>query len=81
MRRKHRQTFSKKDFLSLNFPQGVPQADVSLTNQAEVNLLASSGGNIAINAANLNILGASQLVTKISGVGSSKTPVGDIQCH
>ncbi|MDZ8263325.1 filamentous hemagglutinin N-terminal domain-containing protein [Nostoc sp. ChiQUE01b] len=73
--------FSNGDFLGLNIPQGVPQADVSLTNQAEVNVLASSGGNIAINAANLNISKGSQLITGISGVGSSKTQAGDIKIN
>ncbi|MEH2290087.1 two-partner secretion domain-containing protein [Nostoc sp.] len=73
--------FSNGDFLGLNFPQGVPQADVSLTNQAEVNVLASSGGSIAVNAANLNISEGSQLITGISGVGSSKTQAGDIKIN
>ncbi|MEH1862284.1 MAG: filamentous hemagglutinin N-terminal domain-containing protein [Nostoc sp.] len=73
--------FSNGDFLGLNFPQGVPQADVSLTNQAEVNVLASNGGNIAINAANLNISEGSQLITGISGAGSSTTQAGDIKIN
>ncbi len=65
----------------LSFPQGVPRADVSLTNQAEVNVLASSGGSIVVNAANLNILAGSQLLTGISGVGSPKTQAGDIKIN
>ncbi|MBE9105225.1 filamentous hemagglutinin N-terminal domain-containing protein [Nostoc cf. edaphicum LEGE 07299] len=73
--------FSNGDFLGLNFPQGVPQADVSLTNQAEVNVLASSGGSIVVNAANLNISEGSQLITGISGVGSSTTQAGDIKIN
>nr|WP_242038586.1 filamentous hemagglutinin N-terminal domain-containing protein [Chroococcidiopsis sp. [FACHB-1243]] len=69
------------NFFDLNFPQGVPQADVSLTNQAEVNVLSSSGGSIAVNAANLNISGGSQLLTGISGIGSPNTQAGNIEIN
>ncbi|WP_407890582.1 filamentous hemagglutinin N-terminal domain-containing protein, partial [Scytonema sp. NUACC26] len=69
------------DFFGLNFPQGVPQADMSLTNQAEVNVLSSRGGSISVNAANLNMSGESQLLTGISGFGSPNTQAGDIKIN
>ncbi len=41
--------FANDNNFSLNFPQGVPRGNVFLTNQAEVNVLADSGGSIGIN--------------------------------
>ena len=42
---------------SLSFPQGVQRADVSLTNGSYVDVEAASGGSIAVNARNLDVLG------------------------
>jgi filamentous hemagglutinin family protein len=69
------------DYLSLSFPQGVPRTDVSLTNQAEVNVLAGGGGSIAVNAQNLNLSQGSQLLAGISGVGSPNTQAGNIEIN
>ncbi len=69
------------NYLSLSFPQGVPRADVSLTNQAEVNVLAGGGGSIAVNARNLNLPEGSQLLAGISGVGSPNTQAGNIEIN
>jgi large exoprotein involved in heme utilization and adhesion len=41
--------------LSLSFPNGVELRDVSLSNNSEVNVRASDGGSININARNLDI--------------------------
>ena len=73
--------FPNGNFFTLNFAQGLPLADVSLSNQAQVNVLSSRGGNIIVNAANLNMSGESQLLTGISGVGSPKTQAGDIKIN
>ncbi|HEY9743947.1 MAG TPA: filamentous hemagglutinin N-terminal domain-containing protein, partial [Coleofasciculaceae cyanobacterium] len=69
------------DYFSLNFPQGVPRTDVSLTNQAEVNVVAGGGGSIAVNARNLNLSEGSQLLAGISGVGSPNTQAGNIEIN
>ncbi|GAX40409.1 filamentous hemagglutinin outer membrane protein [Tolypothrix sp. NIES-4075] len=52
------------DNLRLSFPEKVQRADVSLTNDARVAVFGG-GGNIAVNARNLNISGASQIVAAI----------------
>jgi large exoprotein involved in heme utilization and adhesion len=49
------------DNLSLTFPSNVALADISLTNQAGVYVTGAGGGNIAVNARNLEILGGSIL--------------------
>ena len=64
---------------SLSFPDGVARADVSLTNEAEVNVRAGGGGSIAINSRNLEVLGTSQMLAGIvSGLGSIDSKAGDI---
>jgi len=69
------------DYLSLSVPQGVPRTDVSLTNQAEVNVLVGGGGSIAANARNLNVSEGSQLLAGISGVGLPNTQAGNIEIN
>jgi filamentous hemagglutinin family protein len=67
------------DRLSLKFPENVTRADVSLTNQAGVYVTDAGGGDIAINARNINILGGSELFAGIAGgFGTPKTVAGDI---
>ncbi|MEH2167992.1 MAG: filamentous hemagglutinin N-terminal domain-containing protein [Nostoc sp.] len=65
--------------LNLKFPEKVTRADVSLINQASVYTQGAGGGNIAINARNLEILGKSALYagTK-AGLGTPETVAGDI---
>ncbi|MBW4561494.1 MAG: filamentous hemagglutinin N-terminal domain-containing protein [Mojavia pulchra JT2-VF2] len=46
---------------SLNFPDNVARANVSLTNGAKVNVASAGGGSIAINAQNIDVLGKSSL--------------------
>ena len=68
--------------LRLTFPEGVALNDVSLTNGAGVNVRSGGGGSIAINARNLNILGASNLRAGIaSGLGSVNSRAGDIEIN
>jgi filamentous hemagglutinin family protein len=59
--------------LGLSFPQGVQRADVSLTNGAVVNVTAGGEGHIAINARNLEVLGASTIQ---AGIGQTLGTVG-----
>jgi filamentous hemagglutinin family protein len=40
---------------SLSFPESVPKADISLTNVADVNTTGTGGGNITVNARNLDL--------------------------
>ncbi|MFB8792616.1 MAG: filamentous hemagglutinin N-terminal domain-containing protein [Potamolinea sp.] len=61
--------------LKLSFPDGVTRADVTLNNNAVVDVVAGDGGDIAINARNINILGGTNVCGGIGSVGSScKTP-------
>ncbi|QDL12866.1 filamentous hemagglutinin (plasmid) [Brasilonema octagenarum UFV-E1] len=67
------------DNLSLRFPENVARADVSLTNQAGIYVEGAGGGNIAVNARNLEILGGSVLSAGIGqGLGTPETVAGDI---
>ncbi|WP_448268914.1 two-partner secretion domain-containing protein [Nostoc sp. DSM 114159] len=66
------------DNLSLKFPLNVTRASVLLTNQARVYVEAAGGGDIAINARNLEILGGSVLYAGIGGgLGTPETVAGD----
>ncbi|MDZ8262593.1 filamentous hemagglutinin N-terminal domain-containing protein [Nostoc sp. ChiQUE01b] len=68
-----------RDNLSLKFPLNVTRASVSLTNEARVSVEAAGGGDIAINARNINILGGSQLSAGIAkGLGQPEATAGDI---
>ncbi|WP_017317976.1 two-partner secretion domain-containing protein [Mastigocladopsis repens] len=70
---------STGNLLSLSFPSQVQRADVSLTNQAQVDVTAAGGGSIAVNARNLDILGRSSLNAGISNnSGSVDTNAGNI---
>ncbi|MCC5603041.1 two-partner secretion domain-containing protein, partial [Nostoc favosum] len=64
---------------SLNFPDNVARANVSLTNGAEVNVASDGGGSIAINAENIDVLGKSSLRAGISPLaGEGDTQAGDV---
>jgi filamentous hemagglutinin family protein len=66
--------------LRLNFPTDVARADVSLTNESEVNVRAGGGGSIAIDARNVEVLGGSKVRAGIaSGLGSPDSKAGDIE--
>jgi filamentous hemagglutinin family protein len=65
--------------LSLKFPENVTRADVSLTNKAGIYVTGAGGGNLAINARNLEILQGSILSAGIgAGLGTPDTVAGDI---
>jgi filamentous hemagglutinin family protein len=69
--------------LSLNFPDGIAKQDVSLSNRANVNVLAGGGGSIAINARNLNISGAGTEIRAgiASGLGLPQSKAGNIEIN
>lgn len=63
---------------SLSFPSGGQRGDVSIINKAGINVLAGGGGNIAINAQNLEI-SDSLLTTGIAtGLGTQGAQAGNI---
>jgi filamentous hemagglutinin family protein len=67
------------DNLSLIFPENVARASVSLTNKAGIYVSGAGGGNIAVNARNLEILGGTVLTAGIGqGLGTAETVAGDI---
>ncbi|MGI2908798.1 filamentous hemagglutinin N-terminal domain-containing protein [Tolypothrix sp. VBCCA 56010] len=66
------------DNLSLIFPDNVARGSVSLTNQAAIYVEGAGGGNIAVNARNLEILGGSFLSAGIGLFGTAETVAGDI---
>ncbi|MBW4503846.1 MAG: filamentous hemagglutinin N-terminal domain-containing protein [Scytonema hyalinum WJT4-NPBG1] len=67
------------DNLSLRFPENVARADVSFTNRSGIYVEGAGGGNIAVNARNLEILGGSVLSGGIGqGLGTPETVAGDI---
>jgi len=68
---------SNGNLLSLSFPNGLARADVSLINQAQVDVTAPGGGSIAVNAGNVNIFGRSRLTAGISQNAGSVGIVAD----
>ncbi|WP_292856396.1 filamentous hemagglutinin N-terminal domain-containing protein [Nostoc sp. LPT] len=67
------------DNLSLKFPENVGRTSVSLTNGSRILVTKAGGGNIAVNAKNLEILGGSILSGGIGqDLGTSETVAGDI---
>jgi len=70
------------DNLSLKFPDNVARTDVSLTNQAAIHVEGGRGGDIAVNARNLEILGGTVLSAGIGqGLGTPGTVPGDIRLN
>ena len=64
---------------SLNFPEGIERADVSLSQQAAINVRADGGGFIGINAKNLVLSDQSELFAGIAeNSGSPQAQAGDI---
>ncbi|MEH1869305.1 MAG: filamentous hemagglutinin N-terminal domain-containing protein [Nostoc sp.] len=67
------------DNLGLTIPENVQRADISLSNGAEVNVRGAGGGNIKIEARNVNLAGQSILRAGIDiGLGTLNTKGGDI---
>ncbi|MEH2198533.1 beta strand repeat-containing protein [Nostoc sp.] len=67
------------DNLALIIPENVERADVSLSNSAEVNVRGADGGNITIQARNVNLAEGSILRAGIyTGLGTPNSKGGDI---
>jgi filamentous hemagglutinin family protein len=70
---------SNGDDFSFSFPDNLTRADVTLTNEAGFLVAAGGGGDIAINAKNINILEGSDLYAGIlSNLGSPNAQAGNI---
>ncbi|MEH2084302.1 MAG: filamentous hemagglutinin N-terminal domain-containing protein [Nostoc sp.] len=70
------------DNLSLRFPENVAKTSVSLTNQAAIYVEGTGGGDIVVNAKNIEILGGSFLSGGIGvGLGTPETVAGDIMLN
>ena len=68
--------------LLVSFSDSVAQADVSLSNGAEVDVAAGGGGSIAVNTQNLNLVDESILLAGIaSGLDSVASVAGDVQIN
>jgi filamentous hemagglutinin family protein len=64
----------------LSFPANIARSNVSLTNQATVNVAGARNGDITINAGNIDLLGDSLLRGGIElGMGIPGSVAGDIQ--
>lgn len=65
--------------MSLSFPNGLARGDILLTNQAGVFVTGAGGGDIAVNAQNLEVLEGTILSAGIGqGLGTTETVAGDI---
>ncbi len=70
---------STGSLLSLSFPSEMQRSDVTLSNGTQVNVTASGGGSLAVNARNIDILGRSRVNAGISeNSGSVNTTAGNI---
>ncbi len=64
---------------NLSFPENVERSDVLITDRAAVNVVADGGGDIVINARNLEILEESDLLAGIRAKGGfTDSQAGDI---
>ena len=62
-----------------NFPENVTKADLSLVNNALVDVVGEGGGAIDVDVSNLTLSGQSQLIAGVAeGAGDSNTVAGDI---
>ncbi|MCF2148678.1 S-layer family protein [Desmonostoc muscorum LEGE 12446] len=65
--------------LSMSFPDSVPRANVSLTDNAKLNVTAENGGSIAIAGRNIDIAGESIIQAGIGfGLGNFGNQAGEI---
>ena len=72
-------TISFNENISFSFPEAVERADISLTNQAAVNVRADGGGFINVNGRNVTLSEQSELFAGIAeNMGSPDARAGDI---
>ncbi|MEA5500489.1 two-partner secretion domain-containing protein [Limnoraphis robusta] len=66
----------------LQFPDNIQRGNVALTNQSEINVRADGGGDININARNVEISGGSVIRAGIdNGLGSIEAEGGDVNIN
>ncbi|BAZ39332.1 filamentous hemagglutinin outer membrane protein [Calothrix sp. NIES-4101] len=66
------------DIFSLNIPNDVAFADVSLDNNSVISIFGNKGGDIAINARNININDSALFAGISKGRGTPTTQAGDV---
>jgi filamentous hemagglutinin family protein len=65
--------------VQLSFPANSQKANVSLSDDARITVRGDGGGDVAINASNLNIFSDSEIYAGIGpGLGNQETRAGDI---
>ncbi|GAX40404.1 filamentous hemagglutinin outer membrane protein [Tolypothrix sp. NIES-4075] len=70
------------NILSLNFPENLARASVSLTNGSNVSVASGGGGSIAVNASDIDILGGSNLRAGIRPLaGTDNAQAGDVNLN
>ncbi|MGI2906546.1 filamentous hemagglutinin N-terminal domain-containing protein [Tolypothrix sp. VBCCA 56010] len=70
------------NILSLNFPDNVSRASVSLTNGSNVSVASGGGGSIAVNADDIDILKGSNLRAGISPLAvTNNAQAGDVNLN
>jgi filamentous hemagglutinin family protein len=69
------------NFLNLDVPDNIAKANISLIKDAEINVHAGGGGDIAIDARNLDILKSSIQAGIDQGLGSKNSKAGDIEIN
>ena len=79
-------TVTFNDDGTLNFPENVPRADITLSNAADVDVRGTDGGSITINARNLNLeagdFGGSRIIAGIAAnSGFEGAEAGDININ
>lgn len=68
--------------LSLSFPNGIPRADITFNQSAEANVQAGGGGDIRINAHNLELLEGSKVMAGIvANAGSPNSVAGNVEIN
>ncbi|RUT08795.1 hypothetical protein DSM106972_008480 [Dulcicalothrix desertica PCC 7102] len=69
------------DNFSLSFSDGLNKSDVSLSNNAKVDVRAGNGGGIAINARDLVLTGISEVLAGIVSGGTDNSRAGNIDIN
>jgi large exoprotein involved in heme utilization and adhesion len=66
----------------LSFPENVTRADVTFTNESDIDVSLGNGGDISITGQNINVLGDSSLRAGIAqDLGSKNSQAGDLSLN
>jgi filamentous hemagglutinin family protein len=70
------------DQLRLSFPENAVKADVTLRDGASVDVVGDNGGDVAVNARNVNLLNGSNIFAGIGlGLGFTGAQAGDVEIN